>query len=113
MGSLLFHSFTSLCGLYFVASSAVVWSDILYVSISINVGPLPALAFSSAYFAASYIANISLPSTCSPSTPYDIAFCAIVCDAVCFRTGTDIAHLLFWHTKTHGTFSTPATFIAS
>ena len=33
---------------------------------------------------------------------------AIVFDAVCRETGTEIAQPLFWQNSTHGTFHTPA-----
>ncbi len=33
---------------------------------------------------------------------------AIPSEAVCFEMGTEIAHWLFWQTKTQGTFQTPA-----
>ncbi len=48
-----------------------------------------------------------------PGNPYASAFCAIVRECVCFFSGTEMAHWLFWHTKTTGTCQTPAKFIAS
>ena len=42
--------------------------------------------------AAARTAMTSLPSTCSPEKPAAMAFCASVCDAVCSRSGTEIAH---------------------
>src|SRR3989338_6194408 len=68
-GSLSFHLSTSSFERYLDASSAVVWSAILYVKHSISVGPLPAFAFSRASFVALLTANTSLPSTCMPSKP--------------------------------------------
>ncbi len=43
-----------------------------------------------------------MPSTRSPGIPYASAFTAIVSEAVCIFTGTEMAHWLFWQTKTAG-----------
>src|SRR2546428_5499948 len=48
-----------------------------------------------------------------PSNPYAFAFSASVADAVCFATGTEIAHWLLLHRKTVGVRKTPAKFIAA
>src|SRR2546428_1401685 len=48
-----------------------------------------------------------------PSNPYAFAFSASVADAVCFATGTEIAHWLLLHKKTVGVRNTPAKFIAA
>ena len=45
--------------------------------------------------------------------PYACAFAAIVSDAVCCCTGSEIAHWLFSHTNTTGSFLTEAKFIDS
>ena len=37
----------------------------------------------------------------------------MVGEAVCSRTGTEMAYWLFWQKKTHGASYTPAMFIAS
>ena len=55
----------------------------------------------------------SLPSTCSPSMPAAIAFCASVSAAVCWATGTEIAQRLLLMTKTSGRRHTPAILSAS
>ncbi len=43
--------------------------------------------------------------------PYASAFIAIVSDALCWLSGTEIAHWLFWQMSTHGAFSTAAKFM--
>jgi len=48
-----------------------------------------------------------------PGKPYASAFWAIVRECVCFLSGTEIAHWLFWQTKTTGTCHTPAKLQAS
>src|SRR3981081_2793582 len=60
-----------------------------------------------------YTASRSLPSTRTPGMPYARALTAIVRDAVCRSVGTLIDQWLFWQTITHGTFQTPAKFIAT
>src|SRR5438445_133250 len=54
-----------------------------------------------------------MPSTRTPSKPYAFAFSASVAEAVCFDTGTEIAHWLLLHRKTVGARKTPAKFIAT
>src|SRR5437899_10705496 len=54
-----------------------------------------------------------MPSTRTPSKPYAFAFSASVDDAVCFDTGTEIAHWLLLHRNTVGVLNTPAKFIAA
>ena len=53
---------------------------------------------------------MSLPSTCTPSTPAAIAFCASVAAAVCALRGTEIAHWLLLTTTTSGACHTAAKF---
>ncbi len=59
------------------------------------------------------MASRSFPSTRSPGIPYARALTAMVREAVCRSVGTLIDQKLFWHTSTHGTFQTPAKFIAA
>ena len=84
-----------------------------YVTASMNVGPPPERARSSAACMALETARRSLPSTRRPGTPYARAFTANVRDAVCRSAGTLIDQWLFWQTSTQGTFHTPAKFIAA
>src|SRR3990170_675437 len=82
-----------------------------YVRHSTRVGPPPDRARSTARFVAAYTARTSFPSARTPSNPYAVAFSANVFDAVWRLKGTEIAHWLFLHRKTHGTWNTPAKFI--
>jgi hypothetical protein len=45
--------------------------------------------------------------------PYATAFTAMLLDAVCAESGTEMAHWLFWQKNTAGTFQTAAKFIAA
>src|SRR5206468_12656423 len=82
-----------------------------YVRASMRVGPPPPRALSTPAFVTAYTASKSFPSTRTPSIPYARAFSAIVLAAVCFATGTEMAHWLFLQKKIVEALKTPAKFI--
>src|SRR5262249_47613206 len=83
------------------------------VSASISVGPPPLRARATASRVAAITASRSFPSTRTPGKPYATALIAMLLEAVCFESGTEIAHWLFWQKNTTGIFITPAKFAAA
>ncbi len=64
-----------------------------------SVGPWPAEARARASRVAARTASTSFPSTCTPGIPYPWPRWAMeACD--CTRTGSEMAHWLFWQKKT-------------
>src|SRR5206468_7108940 len=112
-GSRACHAVTSASARYREGSSLEEWGPMRYVTASTSVGPSPSRALRAASRVARYTARASIPSTRTPSNPYAFAFSASVAEAVCFDTGTEIAHWLLLHRKTVGARKTPAKFIAT
>ena len=77
-----------------------------------NAGPLPVRACSSAHRIAATQASTSLPSTRMLGMPKPGARPAMG-NFACTVTGSEIAHWLFWQTKTTGARKEEAKIIAS
>src|SRR5207248_751062 len=99
--------------MYALGSSAVACGAVRYVTASMNVGPPPERARSTASRAASYTASTSSPSTRTPGMPYPTALSASDSARVCASIGVEMAHWLLLQTKTAGAFITAARFTPS
>src|SRR5580765_5295821 len=88
--------------MYAFGSSAVACGAARYVTASMNVGPPPERARSTASHVASYTASTSPPSTRTPGIPYPAALSANVSARVCADSGVEIAHWLLLQKRMSG-----------